>query len=368
MAQKNETPVLILALLITVSLIGAGVWWFTRQSGFNLGSFAQPNSSTPSVGTGQTGQATPTAIPTATSASPVGQTTGDRFASVQNVPSGVFNYGGSTSWAPIRSQVDRAIQSELPAFQLRYTDPLTGVPGSSTGIRMLLDNQLAFSQSSRSLKPEEYQEAQQRGFTLQEIPVAIEGIAIAVHPSLNIPGLTITQLQGIYTGQITNWNQVGGPDLVIVPYSRRIESGGTVEFFVDNILDGQPFGNSVHFIGTTTEALRELSANTGGLYYASAPEVIGQCTTKPLAIGRRADQLVAPYQEPLVPPSQCPTQRNQINADALKQGEYPITRRLFVIVKQNGQTDQQAGTAYANLLLTDQGQQLLEQTGFVRIR
>ncbi|MBD2460977.1 PstS family phosphate ABC transporter substrate-binding protein [Oscillatoria sp. FACHB-1407] len=363
MAQKNETPVLILALLITVGLIGAGIWWFTRQSGLNLGNLTQSGSPTPSGSVSQTGQASPATSEATSSGQP-----GASFAAIQNVPSGVFNYGGSTSWAPIRGEVDSIIQTVFPNFRLRYTDPLTGVPGSSTGIRMLLDNQLAFSQSSRSLRPEEYQEAQQRGFTLQEIPVALEGIAIAVHPDLNIPGLTIEQLQGIYLGRITNWNQVGGPNLAVVPYSRPMNAGGTVEFFVDNILGGQPFGNSVRLIGTTTEALREVSNNPGGLYYASAPEVIGQCTTKPLAIGRSIDQLVAPYQQPLVPEAQCPAQRNQINPEVLQSGEYPITRRLFVIVKQNGQADQQAGEAYANLLLTDQGQQLLSEAGFVRIR
>ena len=48
-----------------------------------------------------------------------------------------------------------------------------------------------FAQSSRSIKPEEYQAAQQRGFSLKEIPVAIDAIAIAVHPSLNLPGLCL---------------------------------------------------------------------------------------------------------------------------------------------------------------------------------
>lgn len=375
MAQKNETPALILALLITVGLIGAGVWWFTRQSGFNFGSLTQlnsptssttPTTSNPSSSTTASTNAPQTSAPPGQSPAG-GQPSGDQFAAVQ-VPSGIFSYGGSTSWAPIRGQIDPVIQATLPSFRLRYTDPLTGTPGSSTGIRMLLDNQLAFAQSSRSLRPEEYQEAQQRGFTLQEIPVAIEGIAIAVHPSLNVPGLTIEQLRGIYTGQITNWSQVGGPNLPILPYSRRLDAGGTVEFFADNILGGQPFGTTVRLIGTTTEALREVSNNPGALYYASAPEVIGQCTTKPLAIGRQSNALVTPYQEPLVPESQCPAQRNQINAGALQSGQYPITRRLFVIVKQNGQADQQAGEAYANLLLTNQGQELLSQTGFVRIR
>ncbi|MBD1929322.1 PstS family phosphate ABC transporter substrate-binding protein [Trichocoleus sp. FACHB-90] len=344
MSQKNETTVLVLALLITAGLLGGGFWWFTNRSGVNLGG-KRINATNQSA-----------------------QSTVETFAQVQGVPSGLFSYGGSTTWAPIRKEVDRGIQTVWPKFVLRYTDPTSGAPGSGAGIKMLLNNQLAFAQSSRSIKDEEYQQAQQRGFTLKEIPVAIDGIAIAVNPNLNIPGLTIAQLKDIYTGKITNWQEVGGPNLPIKPYSRRIEEGGTIEFFAENVLQGQNFGANVQFIGTTTEALREVATNPGSIYYASAPEVVGQCTVKPLPLGRTPDQLVPPYQEPFVPLEQCPTQRNDLNSSAFQSGKYPITRNLFVIVKLNGQVDQQAGEAYANLLLTQQGQQLLEEAGFVRIR
>jgi phosphate transport system substrate-binding protein len=345
MSQKNETTVLVLALLITLGLVGAGVWWFTRQSGSKLGGVLRNPSKPPQQ------------------SNPV-----ESFAKVQNVPSGLFSYGGSTTWAPIRKEVDSAIQTVWPQFQLRYTQPTTGAPGSGTGIKMLLNNQLAFSQSSRSIENEEYQQAQQRGFTLKEIPVAIDGIAIAINPNLNIPGLTIAQLKDIYTSKLTNWNQVGGPNLPITPYSRRKEEGGTIEFFVENILEGEEFGTNVQFIPTTTQALREVANNQGGIYYASAPEVVPQCGVKTLPIGRQANELVPPYQEPFVPLSQCPSQRNQLNAKAFQSGTYPITRRLFVIVKQNGQVDQQAGEAYANLLLTKQAQELIAKAGFVNIR
>ncbi|MBD1931513.1 MULTISPECIES: PstS family phosphate ABC transporter substrate-binding protein [Cyanophyceae] len=344
MSQKNETTVLVLALLITAGLLGGGFWWFTNRSGVNLGG-------KPINATNQSAQSTV-----------------ETFAQVQGVPSGLFSYGGSTTWAPIRKEVDWGIQTVWPKFVLRYTDPTSGAPGSGAGIKMLLNNQLAFAQSSRSIKDEEYQQAQQRGFTLKEIPVAIDGIAIAVNPNLNIPGLTIAQLKDIYTGKITNWQEVGGSNLSIKPYSRRIEEGGTIEFFAENVLQGQNFGANVQFIGTTTEALREVATNPGSIYYASAPEVVGQCTVKPLPLGRTSDQLVPPYQEPFVPLEQCPTQRNGLNSSAFQSGKYPITRNLFVIVKLNGQPDQQAGEAYANLLLTQQGQQLLEEAGFVRIR
>lgn len=148
----------------------------------------------------------------------------------------------------------------------------------------------------------------------------------------------------------------------------RIEEGVTIEFFAENILEDQKFGTNVEFLSTTTQALQKVADNPGGIYYASAPEVVPQYTVKPLPIGRKPDSLIAPYQQPLVPSSQCPTKRNQLNVSAFQNGQYPITRRLFVIVKQNNQIDQQAGIAYANLLLTAQGQELIAKAGFVRIR
>ncbi|MDJ0733913.1 MAG: PstS family phosphate ABC transporter substrate-binding protein [Nostocaceae cyanobacterium] len=341
MSPKNgtkETTILVLAFLVTVGLVGAVFVWILNNPNI------QKLSSEPE------------------------QSQGETFAQLANIPSGLFRYGGSTTWAPIRKEVDSKITTVWPKFELKYTDPITGVPGSSTGIKMVLKNQLAFSQSSRSLKVEEYQEAKQRGFSLKEIPVALDGIAIAVNPNLDIPGLTIAQLKDIYTGQVTNWSQLGGSNLPIIPYSRRPEEGGTVEFFYENILGEEKFAGNIKFIPTTTEALRKVAKNTGGIYYASAPEVVGQCGVKPLPLGRKSDQLVPPYQKPLIPPTQCPQKRNQLNPEVFISGEYPITRRLFVIVKQNGQTDQQAGEAYANLLLTNQGQELISKAGFVRIR
>ncbi|MCS6812702.1 MAG: PstS family phosphate ABC transporter substrate-binding protein [Cyanobacteria bacterium] len=372
MTQKHDTAIAVAALLITAGIVGGGAMFLGRSgiklpgislgpspSGSPAGSSSSPNVKAPTP-------ASPNSSPVASS--PVTSGSFASFAEVPNVPSGLFNYGGSTTWAPIRRDVDSVILATVPKFQLRYTDPPTGAPGSGSGIKMLLDNQLAFSQSSRPLNDREYQTATQRGFSLKEIPVAIDGLAVGVNYNLNVPGLTVSQLRDIYLGKITNWNQVGGPDLPIVPYSRRPEEGGTVEFFIDSVLDGQNFSPVVQLIPTTTQALRLVAKNPGGIYYATAPELVPQCTVKPLPIGRKPGEFVPPYLEPLVPPNACPNQRNQLNQQAFQQGSYPITRRLSVIVKQNGQVDQQAGEAYANLLLTNQGQDLISRAGFVRIR
>ena len=93
-----------------------------------------------------------------------------------------------------------------------------------------------------------------------------------------------------------------------------------------------------------------------------------QCEIRALPIGYSSNTLIPPYQEPFVEPAKCPEQRNRLNREAIRSGEYPITRRLFVVVKQNGQQDETAGMAYAALLLSEQGQQLISNSGFISLR
>jgi phosphate transport system substrate-binding protein len=280
----------------------------------------------------------------------------------------LFSYGGGTTWSPIRATVDSAIQKALPDFKLRYTDPLMVPPGSAMGLKMLLDDQLAFAQSANSLAPEDYQAAIKRGYRLNPVPVAIDAVVFVVNPSLKISGITLDQVRDIYQGKITNWQDIGGPDLAITPFSRSIESGGTVIELQRQILADQPFGKTVQFVRNTTQALRLVNKTPGGIYYGSAATVIGQCSVQSLPLGRNAQGLVSPYRSPYVPSANCPQQRNQINVEAIRSGQYPFTRRLFVVIKQNGQLDQQAGQAYANLLLSAQGQNLLQEAGFVNLR
>ncbi|MEM0979841.1 MAG: substrate-binding domain-containing protein, partial [Cyanobacteria bacterium P01_H01_bin.58] len=176
MSSKNETPVLIAALLITVGLLGGGYWWFSRNGNFDLGSLLNLGNSPSSSPAPSTPSSTaPNAIPTG------GNSVSSTLAEVQGIPSGLFSYGGSTTWAPIRGIVDPVLQQVQPAFKLRYVDPIGAPPGSGTGIAMLLANQLAFAQSSRPVKADERQQAESQGYSLKEIPVALEGIAIAVN-------------------------------------------------------------------------------------------------------------------------------------------------------------------------------------------
>ena len=280
-----------------------------------------------------------------------------RFSDV-DVPQGQGTYGGSTTWAPIRGIVDAQLQQAIPGLQLRYQDPVNQPPGTSAGIQMLLNGQLDFAQTSRPLTPEEKRQAEQEGLTLQEIPVAIEGVAVVTHLEVSLTNVSQAQLRDIYTGQLTNWQQLGGRDLPIVPISRNDE-GGTVQFFSQAVLGGSPLASSVQRSNSTTEALRLTSNTPGAVYFASAPEIVDQCTVKPLSIDQQP-----PYQPPYIDLQNCPSQRNQPNLNGFASGDYPLTREIYIV----SNADVPIGQAYADLLLSDEGQATLNTAGFARLR
>ncbi|WP_017653401.1 PstS family phosphate ABC transporter substrate-binding protein [Fortiea contorta] len=334
---------LVIGELITVAIIG-GLWLWLRPR-------LQVGNDAPSASNQGAGKTSVVAD--------------SNFQTVTDVPIGTFNYGGSTAWAPIRQFVDSQIQVMRPELQLRYVNPTQGSPGSGSGIRMLLDGKLDFTVSSRPLTNAELDLAHRRGFALKQYQVGIDGVAVVVNPTLKVPGLTVEQLRQIYLGQITNWRQVGGEDLAIVPFSQQQEDADAVLFSDQQALAQPTLGASVQYVYSTTEALRRVHQTPGGVYYASARGIVHQCLVKSIPLGLTSEQLVSPYREPAVQPNQCPQKRNQLNTEAIKNGSYPMTTQLFVIIKQNQGREQQAGEAYTRLLQTEQGQKAIEQAGFV---
>ncbi|HEY9636580.1 MAG TPA: PstS family phosphate ABC transporter substrate-binding protein [Coleofasciculaceae cyanobacterium] len=284
-----------------------------------------------------------------------------------SVPSGeLFNYGGSSSWAIIRDRIDPVIKSAWSNLPGRY------VPASGSGeaIEKLIQGKLTFAQSSRPLLKEEFESAKARGVFLEQKRVAIDAIAVAVNPKLQIPGLTVDQLRGIYIGKINNWKQVGGPNLPITAFSRPQKQVGTVDFFIYDVLRERPLSEKVKFVNSTAIGLQAVATTPGGIYYASALEIVPQCKIRPLPLGQKPGKFIAPYQGNRVPPELCPNQKNQVNETAFKTGEYPVTRQLFVITKNfkgKENDEEQAGRAYGDLLLTPKGQSMLQEAGFVPI-
>jgi ABC-type phosphate transport system substrate-binding protein len=289
--------------------------------------------------------------------------------SIEAFPPGIWQYGGSTTWSHIRHLIDPKIAKEHPDFKLIYTLHPTLPPGTGSGIKMLLDGEISFVQSSRPLTDKEYNIALQRSLILQQIPIAIDGIAIAVNTNLNLPGLTIKQLKDIYTGKITNWNQVGGNDLEIVPYARPLESG-TTEFVRHNILGNKNFSDRVVFIEDSQLVFKNLSEsnNLGGIYMTSAVEVMNHCEVKALPLSRRPTRHFISLYKNDWKPSDCNSSTNKLNFDIFFNGEYPLARRLFIVIDRNGQEDEKVGETYAKFLLTDEGQKLIKKAGFIPLK
>jgi phosphate transport system substrate-binding protein len=283
------------------------------------------------------------------------------FAEVPNVPPGLFYYGGSTTFAPLRfSNLVSAINQAHPQFKLRYAEALASSPDLGPGIGMLLSGEISFVQSSRPLNERELYQAKARGFELLQIPVAIDAVVFYVNPQISIPGLNLSQVRDIFTGQITNWKQVGGPDLAISLFHGDPEANGTVDLVKTKVLDGREFEQKLQIVKTPTESIQKVAQTPGGMGFTSAAQVVGQSSVYPLALSlTNSPDLVSPvvgYYPQIA-----------INKAAFTNGSYPLTRKLFLIIKKDEKTDEQAGMAYANFLLSEEGQKYIDLSGFAPI-
>ncbi|MEN9214506.1 MAG: substrate-binding domain-containing protein [Gloeomargarita sp. DG_1_5_bins_55] len=358
----------IVATLAGIALLGGGGYWFLSQLGRQSAppvASTSPDPAAPGTSPVPSPVASPETSPTpglppvAPPSSRSGITIVSRLADVPNVPQGTFNYGNSTTFAPLRSQrINEAISRAHPNFRLRYVEPPGGKPGSGAGIEMLIQGQLAIGQSSRPLKDAEFRRAETRGFRLEQVPIANDALAIYVHPGLQIRGLAVQQVRDIFTGKVTNWQQVGGPNLPVVPFSRNLRAGGTVDFFKEDVLLGENLGVNVRETRDTTDSLRKVGSTPGGIGYATVAEVVRQEMVRILPLSReKGGAFVAPD-----------LGGREVNLQVLTNASYPITRRLFVIIRRDGGLDEQAGVAYANLFLSDEGQQLVKEAGFAPLR
>jgi phosphate transport system substrate-binding protein len=280
---------------------------------------------------------------------------------VVDVPSGQFFYGGTMGAAALRSSgVLIDLEKAHPEFRLRYLDPLNVPPDSGTGIQMLINGDLSFAESQRPIREKEYELARSRGFTLKQIPVAITGVAFYVHPKLQIAGLSVAQVQDIITGKVTNWQQVGGPNLPLVPISQDFSpKGSTISLLLEGLPpERQQLSKNVQIVRDTTAAIRRVAATPGAIGYGTQAFVVNQKSIRLIGLAKGASRNYV----------QAATPEGQVNKDALRDGTYPLMQRVFVVIRQDGELDESAGEAYANLLLSNQGQKLVDKAGYLPIR
>lgn len=133
--------------------------------------------------------------------------------STPSILSGKLTFAGSTTMQPLAERLSQVFREDNPLVQFEIA-----AGGSKVGINAVHEGTADIGMSSRALSAEEEE-------GIQVYTVGLDALAIIVHPQNTINGLTLEQLRDIYWGKITNWKEVGGADLPIIPIQREISSG-----------------------------------------------------------------------------------------------------------------------------------------------
>ncbi len=223
--------------------------------------------------------------------------------------------------------------------------------GSGTGFAALIARSCDLAAASRAIKPQEIEQAKQKGFTPQEWRVALDGLAVVVHPSNPVKKLTIAQLRDLFTGKITNWSEVGGPNKKITLLSREVNSGTHV-YFKENVLGNGPDGKSLEY---SPDALLLPSSQAIADEVASNPGAIGYYGMGYLNPNNAAVAVAKDPAGPFVTPSEA----------TVRSGEYPISRPLMFY--SPGEPTG-AVKVFLDFVLSPDGQRIVHDTDFVPLK
>ena len=138
--------------------------------------------------------------------------------------------------------------------------------GSGVGISALMEGTTDIAMASRKMKFDERMKLQEAGKKTKEEVIAYDALAVVVHPSNKGSNLTREQLEGIFTGKIKNWKEVGGADMKIVAYSRETSSG-TYEFFKESVLKNKNYMNGILSMPATGAIIQSVSQTKGAIGY-----------------------------------------------------------------------------------------------------
>jgi phosphate transport system substrate-binding protein len=213
--------------------------------------------------------------------------------------------------------------------------------GSGTGIAALINGTTEICAASREMKEKEKEQARSKGNTPKEIVVARDGIAVIVNPKNTLSELDMGQLEQIFTGAYTRWNQVGGGnDKEILVFSRE-SSSGTYVFFQEHVLKNRDYASKTKLMPVSAD---KDSIGYVGLGYALAAK------DKVKIIGVKPDA-----NSPAVTPSN----------ETVISGKYPIARPLYLYVSTNASEDVKA---FVDFCLSKAGQEIVREAGYVAVK
>lgn len=241
--------------------------------------------------------------------------------------SGTVATDGSTSMEAVIGYLSEAFMEEYPDVSVTYNPT-----GSSSGITAVTEGSCDIGLASRDLKDDEAD-------GLEATVVAIDGIAVIVNTENTVEDLTLEQIAQIYTGEITNWSEVGGEDGTIVCIGREAGSGTRDGF--ESITGTEDACVLSQELTSTGDVIQTVANNPNAIGYASMASV-GD-TVKTLTV-----EGVAPSE------------------DTVLDGSYQIQRNFNLIVSTETELSTQA-QAFFDYATSTAAADLIRQAGAVPV-
>jgi phosphate transport system substrate-binding protein len=262
------------------------------------------------------------------------------FLGFVTLPADVITMKGSDTMVILAQRWAEIYMAKHPGVTIQVTGG-----GSGVGISALINGTTDICNASRPMKKSEVDKLKARFNVLGvEIKAARDGLAIYVNEANPVKELTLDQVRRIYTGAITNWKDVGGPDAKILIYGRE-NSSGTYVYFKDNVLMGDDFSPMTQTMPGTAAVVNAVSKDKLGIGYGGAAYAKGIKYVKV-----KADSDTPGYE---------PTEEN------VKSGKYPIARYLYLYTR-NRPTG--AMKEFVDWILSQEGQQIVTKVGYFPVK
>ena len=241
--------------------------------------------------------------------------------------SGTLSMNGSTSMEKVIKAVHGAFMEKNKGVTVNLY-----LTGSGTGIQEASVGKCDFGNSSRKLKDEEAEK-------LDATVVGLDGIALVVNPANKLEDITLEDLAKVYSGEITNWKELGGDDKSIVVIGREHGSGTRDGF--ESIVMGDKEPKYAQELESTGSVINAVATTDGAIGYASLANV--DETVKALKIGGV-----------------------EATEENVKSGAYEV-QRPFICATLKG-SDNKLVKAYLDFILSEEGQALVLAQGAVPVK
>lgn len=248
-------------------------------------------------------------------------------ASATEELSGTLSMNGSTSMEKVIKAVNGAFMEKNKGVTVNLN-----LTGSGTGIQEASEGKCDIGNSSRKLKDEEAEK-------LDATVVGLDGIALVVNPANKLEDITLQDLAKVYSGEITNWKELGGDDKAIVVIGRE-DGSGTRDGFESIVMDDKE-PKYAQELESTGSVINAVATTDGAIGYASLANV--DETVKALKVGGI-----------------------EATEENVKSGAYEV-QRPFICATLKG-SDNKLVKAYLDFILSEEGQALVLAQGAVPVK